>query len=508
MLVVDLLLGVTDRTLAVVVGGVCLLALPAELLLNGALAHLNNHSKDGHAKDHAGDLEETAHDGNGDQHRQGADARVVALDEGNQDVTVQLLDDEDDEDEPDELFGVGHEDDETRGYGTDQGAEDGDDVGDGADGGDEEVVLRHAADGQDDEHGDTHGQSVHKDSLEVAAEGLVHQGDDLGDLAILLLAQMCGAELGQLGHPLLLGGEDVEGDEETQHRVDHRAEDAGEEAPDVADQIGVKDEVLQLVQHLTHENLGITEDLVDEGVELLHVRDIHVQLHLVDGGLDQSQEAVEVALVIGDQILDGLVQLGDDHGHQDCQDGEGGEEGAEQGDAQAEIALALELAEDEILVEFQNGVEQVGDDAPNEQGGEDVADALRRGEEGGQTVSVDDAVGGDKDQGQDAEKDPALLQTAPGAGFLAFPDIIGIGMVLMHDGLPPGEKTVPNEMGGGHNRHPTKAECPCLAGVRTPYRHRRWRADRYRRGLWAHPRAWFAVPDGSEARCGACPGEA
>ena len=36
---------------------------------------------------------------------------------------------------------------------------------------------------------------------------------------------------------------------------------------------------------------------------------------------------------------------------------------------QKAVKRAAEIAEDEILVEFQNGVEQVGDDAPNEQTG-------------------------------------------------------------------------------------------------------------------------------------------
>ena len=270
-------------------------------------------------------------------------------------------------------------------------------------------------------------------ALEEAAEGLVHQLNDLGQLVLVLIVQVRGAELADLGHALLLGGEDVEGDEYTEGHVHDGAEELHDEGPEVDDEIRIRHEAAEGIQQLLHSRLGATEQVSDPGGQFFHVRDVHVQMHPVDEGLDVTQQAVEVGLVVLHQILDGAVQLGKDQRHQQGQNTERRQEGAEQGKAQAELALALQLTEDEVFVELEQGVEQVGDDAADEQGRQN---STHKGEEGLQLGHVDKTVGQNEDHRQRAEKEPALLEAggpaglslASGGAAVVFVLLVGVGI--------------------------------------------------------------------------------
>ena len=90
--VVDVLLGVAHGVRGIVIGRVGGLSAGAELILDGSLAELNDDREYGNTDHHTDEAEEAAHHDDGHQNGQRADTGVVALDDGAEDVAVELYD--------------------------------------------------------------------------------------------------------------------------------------------------------------------------------------------------------------------------------------------------------------------------------------------------------------------------------------------------------------------------------------------------------------------------------
>ena len=271
MFVVNIQLGISDGIVGVVMLGVGGFALGLQPLLQHPLDQLDDYGEDGDTDDHTHHAPQGATNGDGDDDAQGADTGVVAQDLGADDVAVQLLNDKDKDQEQKCFIGVGDQHYEEGGDGSDEGAEDRDDVGDAHEGGDEQVIGGDLKNAQHDEGQDADDQGVQDLAVDEAAEGLVGQGRDLTDTAVVFLAEHGSAEFADLGNALFFRGQNIKGDEKAEKQVLDRVEQSHEYTADLMQDVSVAEELLYFVEDLGIVALHVAHYLIEVVGELFDV---------------------------------------------------------------------------------------------------------------------------------------------------------------------------------------------------------------------------------------------
>ena len=128
--------------------------------------------KEGDTEEHSRDAKQAAHDGNGNNDPERTETGAFTEDFRADDVAVQLLDQKDQDNEPNGLGGISDEDNKRAGDGTDEGAEEWDHIGDTYDNGNQRIIG-HFENCKDDEGKNTDDQRIKELTYNEAAKGSV-----------------------------------------------------------------------------------------------------------------------------------------------------------------------------------------------------------------------------------------------------------------------------------------------------------------------------------------------
>ncbi len=328
---------------------------------------------DGDDEEQADEAEGGTSDGEEEQDHRGVHLEGVALDTGDEQDVLDLLDDEVDERDPDELIGLGGGDDDEAGDGADPGPDDGDQFGDS---GEEAECERHLdiEQGEGDADGCSDDDAEEELCADVTADELVGDVHDVRRVA-----------LQGVGHGVQ---EVIAGVVAVAHGVEHPEGDDGE-AEDEAD--GAGDDTDGALGEGGGGIGGCVECVIETGVDAgLHIVrdavavDIEPFVELAARGVHGFGEGIDE---LGD-LVDGD---GDDLGA--GEEEEGGDDEVDEEDCEAtsvDIALMGACGDDLRHTVDERG-ESVGEDGADGEG-EECPSRLPR------DVN-DDAHGGEPERG-------------------------------------------------------------------------------------------------------------
>ena len=181
--------------------------------------HVNN-GEAGHTNEHTDEAEESGHDRDGNDDPYGRQSGGGSVDTGNDDITVDLLYDEDHNAEDDGVRGLANEEDDRTGNCSDKGTEDGDDVGNRDDHADQRCV-RHTCDLHEKKTDEANEDRVKDRGNEIFAEGLIRQRDEISDLLIIFFAEKSHHDLFRLSKNVFFCAKEVNGEDETEDDIKH-----------------------------------------------------------------------------------------------------------------------------------------------------------------------------------------------------------------------------------------------------------------------------------------------
>ena len=255
-------------------------------------------------------LEDRAHDYDRDQHAKCADAHLIAQDLGADDVALQLLDQEYQNDIQNKLGGVSDQDDKATGNCTDQRTDDGNDIRNTDQNGDEHEILRNIKDPEAEQAEQENDRGVQHLAYDIVAKGAVDGTHDSVDKDVLLLGEDCLADLLDLCQAGLLGGKQMECDQDAEERVEHDCIDLVDQRAGIGEQLfqnlfqqggGV---LVKQIGDLLHQALGGVEHRADSigqrsldfiGVDVLSAFHIRIAAQLVQLGnavVDQNDDLI------------------------------------------------------------------------------------------------------------------------------------------------------------------------------------------------------------------------
>ena len=258
---------------------------------------------DGDAEQHAAEAEQTTAHGDCCEHPQTGDADGGANHTGVDQVTLQLLEDDNENEEPDSLHGVNHNEQQTGECRAEVSACDGDQSGDGNDDGDQRGVLEaeyeHAQEAEcteDTGFGDLTDNETGEGVGGHTADTQGVAGDAVGEIGHNKLAALCAQTRAS--------GQQVDGEDDGEEQVDHEGDHLSGGTHQLGNGSG------DLVE-------GLVEELLQGGGE---AGKINIFQHFeVEGGDHPVVEGFQVTQIggqVSDEGGDAVGQLRDNEGDQ------------------------------------------------------------------------------------------------------------------------------------------------------------------------------------------------
>ena len=273
---------------------------------------LDQYIEDGearHTDKHTNEAEESRHDRDGYDDPYGGQARGGTVDTGNNDITVNLLNDEDHDGKYDSIRGLAYEEDERAWDRTDERTEDRDDIRDG-DNDTDQRSIGHSGNLDEQEADKSDENGVEDCSDEVFAERSVCQRNEIHDLFVILFAENRFHDLFRLCADVLLGTKEVNCENEAERNVEDSRSDG-------------LDKLRQHRQIFLNQLVGAGHDVVQGVVD--RADDSIEELVGLREGYSQGLYGSDVFGIFFKKIHQADFQLRNDHGNEkrkECNDGQ------------------------------------------------------------------------------------------------------------------------------------------------------------------------------------------
>ena len=261
-----------------------------------------------YADKHTDEAEKTGHDRDGNDDPNGGQTRGGAVNTGNDNVTVDLLNHEYHDAEDDGIGRFTYEQDQRTGNGTDKGTEDRDDIGDADDDADQRCIG-HTCDLNEQETNETDQHRVEDGCDEIFAEGSVCQRQEIRDFIVELFAAEGFHDFFCLCNNVFLRTEEIS----REYKAEHDVKKYGG--------YGLQN-VLQHRQILLQQRIGVCYEIVC--VSHCRVYDSRDQTVALCKIFDQCFQRSDIIRKFLDQVQDAGSQLRNDHRNEESQKNDNG----------------------------------------------------------------------------------------------------------------------------------------------------------------------------------------
>lgn len=325
-----------------------------KLAIQKSVAQIQEGYGDRYTQHHADDTKEITHDGDGQDNTKGAESGGIAGDEGIDDIGVDLLNDQHQNDEGEELTGLGDEYQKSAGDSAEDRSEEGDDVG-RADDKSDENRIGNVGQGEGQRRYDDDECRVGQLADDVVTEGLVGVTDEVKDVATAALMEECGEQTSDLCGKTLLGCQRIAGDEQADYNVNDQADDVYH--------VGGCDrgEIIQKRAELF--NAGHTFLAGQEGENVFNIQrgDFKGKMQVFNQLVDIIQRFVDVGRQVLRQILDAGGQLRQEEHDENNNKQDDNGIGKEHGNDFAQRLRLLFPCEDAVMKEIEQGIGDIRD---------------------------------------------------------------------------------------------------------------------------------------------------
>ena len=177
-----------------------------------------NNGEAGHTDEHADEAEKSRHDRDGYDDPYGRKTRGSTVNTGHDDITVNLLNDEDHDGKNDGVRGLAYKENECAGNRADKGTEDRDDIRDG-DNDTNQRSIGHSCNLNEQEANKADEHGVEDCCDEIFTEGSVCQGSEIHDLFVMFFTEKGFHDLFRLCADVFLCAKEVDCENEAENNI-------------------------------------------------------------------------------------------------------------------------------------------------------------------------------------------------------------------------------------------------------------------------------------------------